>query len=130
MAMRICETCKKKGNRCLPNVNGTCKAYEPRAITWFEKLKLMDIEELASWLDKHGQVNNSPWMKQFNKMYCNKCTPEYGYATDCTGEYEWSVPCEYSWCELNDFKCKFFPDMEEAPDNKDMIKMWLQTEVE
>ena len=47
MAAQICETCKKKGNRCYCAPNSTCGAYEPRTITWFEKIKLMDIEEMA-----------------------------------------------------------------------------------
>lgn len=99
-------------------------------MTWFEKFKSMNEEELTSWLDKHVGLNGAPWVEWFEELYCHNCRLESGYMTDCTGEYEWSVLCEYSWCELNDFKCKYFPNMKEAPDNKDMIKMYLQTEVE
>ena len=35
-------------------------------------------------------------------------------------------PCSY--CELNG-NCKFFPDLDEAPDNKMIIKMWLETSI-
>lgn len=41
------------------------------------------------------------------------------------GEREF--PCSY--CELNG-NCKFFPDLDEVPDNKKIIKMWLETEIE
>lgn len=123
MAIRICETCKKKGNRCCPNANGTCESYDPRAITWFEKFKLMDIEEFTEWLDEHGRFDNSPWMKWFDKLYCSNCESIMCRYEDSNIEF----PC--AWCEL-EHKCKFFPELKESPDNKDMIKMWLQAEVE
>ena len=47
MAARICETCKKKGNRCYCAPNSTCKAYEKRTMTRFEQIKLMSVEEMA-----------------------------------------------------------------------------------
>lgn len=31
MAAQICETCKKKGNRCYCAPNSTCEAYVPKA---------------------------------------------------------------------------------------------------
>ena len=98
-------------------------------MTVFEKFKSMNIDEFTEWIDKYG-AHDSPWVEWFEKTYCYNCPSEQGYMTDNAGEYEWSVPCEYGWCELNDFKCKFFPDMEEAPDNKDMIKLWLKSEAE
>ena len=51
MAAQICETCKKKGARCYCAPNSTCSAYEERKMTRFEKIKLMDIEEMATFLD-------------------------------------------------------------------------------
>ena len=44
MAAQICETCKKKGYRCYCPPNSTCGAYEPREITWFEKIKCIGSE--------------------------------------------------------------------------------------
>ena len=36
-------------------------------------------------------------------------------------------PCSY--CELNG-NCKFFPNLDETPDNKRITKMWLESEAE
>ena len=92
-------------------------------MTGFEKFKSMNEEELASWIDKYGQFDNSPWMTWFDKLYCSNCESIICHYKDSSREF----PC--AWCEL-EHKCKFFPEMKETPDNKDMIKMWLQTEVE
>ena len=35
--------------------------------------------------------------------------------------------CEFAWCELNG-KCKFFKDMDDIPDVKQIIKMWLESD--
>ena len=40
---------------------------------------------------------------------------------------EYKFPCY--WCELEN-KCKYFLDLDEVPDNKMIIKMWLKLEVE
>ena len=40
---------------------------------------------------------------------------------------EGEFPCSY--CELNG-NCKFFPNLDETPDNKMVTKMWLESEVE
>lgn len=89
----------------------------------FEKFKLMNVDELADWIDKHGQFDNSPWMEWFDKTYCKNCESIMSSIS------KWNnieVPCSY--CELND-KCKFFPDLDYIPDNKDIIEMWLVSEV-
>ena len=89
----------------------------------YEKFKSMTIEELTDWIDKYGQFDNSPWIKWFDKTYCKNCesikrhSKQYGYNTETS----------YAYCELHD-NCKFFPDIEYIPDNKDIIKMWLETE--
>lgn len=54
MAAQICETCKKKDNRCYCAPNSTCEAYEPRASTNFEKIKLMSIEEMTGNIYKYA----------------------------------------------------------------------------
>lgn len=129
MAAQICETCKNKGCRCYCPPNSTCGAYEPRDITWFEKIKLMDIDKFAEWLDEHGQLGQSPWMEWWNENYCSQCPLENDYLHDCTGEQDYYVPAEFAWCELHN-KCKFFPEMDEEPDSKEIIKMWLESVVE
>ena len=47
MATQICETCKWEDGKCYCVPNSTCDGYEPKAITNFEKIKLMDIDEMA-----------------------------------------------------------------------------------
>ena len=98
-------------------------------MTQFENFKNMDIDALTEWLDKHGQFDGSPWNAWWNEKYCNNCPVEHGYFPDDSGEERWYVPTEFAWCEKH-FKCKFFPDMDDVPDNKDIIKMWLGTECE
>ena len=102
-------------------------------MTNFEKFTTSDIDALARFLDKHGAFNGSPWMKWFDENYCKKCEP-----IKCDSKtaqtvlrispfYCSGVTCAY--CELED-KCKFFPDLDYIPDNEDIIKMWLELEVE
>lgn len=93
-------------------------------MTIYENFKNMTINELAEWLDEHGEFSGSPWMIWFDETYCQKCKPETAYAPYLDKNME------FSWCELNDNKCKFFPDMDEVPNNKQVIKMWLESNTE
>lgn len=54
MAAQICDTCMKKGDRCYCAPNSTCEGYEPRAITNFEKIKLMSVSEMAGNIYKYA----------------------------------------------------------------------------
>lgn len=92
-------------------------------MTNFENIKAMSVEELASWLDKHGRFDNSPWIAWFDTLYCGNCEPIICHYPESKREFS----CSY--CELEG-QCKFFPDMDHVPDNEDIIKMWLQLEVE
>ncbi len=89
----------------------------------FEKLKSMSVEELAKWLDKHGQFDNSPWITWFDQKYCKNCEDIMCKYED--GEREF--PCAY--CEIHD-TCKFFPNFNYVPGNEDVVKMWLESNVE
>jgi hypothetical protein len=101
----------------------------------FEKLKSMSIEELAEWLDKYGQLDHSPWSEWFNKKYCDKCESikcKYVDAEEKLGFspfYFYGGEIECAYCEL-EHKCKFFPELDDTPDNRDTIRMWLESEVE
>ena len=130
MVAQICETCKKKGlYRCCPGPDGTCESYEKKAMSRFDEFKLMTVDQFAAWLDEYGRFDGAPWIKWFEESYCDNCPSETTYVTDCTGEYDYQVECECTWCEVNFDKCRFFPDMTETPCGKDMIKMWLESEV-
>lgn len=88
----------------------------------FDKFKSKNIDELAAWLDKYCNFEYAPWINWWEDNYCNKCPSEIGKHEDSDREME------FCWCELND-KCKFFPDMDSTPDSKQVIKMWLESEI-
>ena len=94
-------------------------------MTIFNEIQSKLIDKFAEWLDEYEMemFDGSPWMEWFNKMYCSKCD---------------SIICRYeksgkeffcSWCELHD-RCQFFPEMMEAPNNKQIIEMWLKSKTE
>jgi hypothetical protein len=99
----------------------------------FKRLQSMSIDELAEWLDKNGTFDNSPWLNSFNEKYCEKCESiECTYAEaeeklDVTPYFGHTIKCAY--CELEK-NCRFFPGLDDVPDNKEMIKMWLEEEAE
>ena len=87
----------------------------------YDEFMSKNIDELADWLDKYGDFDLSLWSKWWDKNYCSKCEP---VITDKPTAY-WDA--EYAWCELNG-KCKYFQHMKDVPDNKQVIKMWLESE--
>lgn len=93
-------------------------------MTIFENLKIKNIDEVAEWMSENCSSDDSPWWEWWDKHYCKKCesiscfVPAFGREADCT------------WCELNDNKCKFFPDMGEMPNEKEIVRMWLESECE
>ena len=89
--------------------------------TKFDIFKSMTLEQFAEWLDKYGQFDGSQWMSWFDKKYCKNCEPIMCHYEDSKNEF----PCSY--CEINN-KCKFFPNIDHAPNNKEIIKMWLESE--
>ena len=86
----------------------------------------MSIKEFSEWLDKYGSFDGSPWMDWFSTKYCNNCEDILVKYVNNSGEgFCKEFPCSY--CELNK-KCRFFQDLEETPNNKDTIEMWLENE--
>lgn len=90
-------------------------------MTIFESIKSKNIDELAEWLDEYGLYDGSPWIDWWDKKYCCKCIPELKH-NEIFGNED-----EYGWCELHK-KCKYFQDMDNIPNNKQIIKMWLENE--
>lgn len=86
-----------------------------------DKLKSKTIDEFIDWLDEYCDFENAPWVQWWDTSYCKKCPLVIGKYEDSDRELK------FAWCELHD-KCKFFPDMNEVPDNKQIIKMWLESE--
>lgn len=93
-------------------------------MTNFEYIKSKTIDELAKWLDNYGLQEHSPWSEWFDNNYCQKCDTIKQYV-DCLGR-----DLEFSYCEFNDDKCRFFPELNEIPENKQIIEMWLESECE
>ena len=99
----------------------------------FEKLKSMRIDELAEWLDQNGIIDNSPWLDDFNERYCAKCESvmcKYEDAESVVGFkpcfFDDDIECAY--CEVYK-KCRFFEDMDDVPNGKEIVKLWLESEV-
>jgi hypothetical protein len=93
----------------------------------------MDIEQLADWLDENGQFDTAPWSEWFSKKYCNNCESikcKYADAEEKLGfspytHYSGEVECAY--CELEN-KCRFFQSLDDVPNNREVIRMWLEEE--
>lgn len=92
-------------------------------MTMFDNFKNKDIDELAEWLSEHESFDDAQYWNWWDENYCNKCEPETAYLFSPDRE------SECAWCELHD-KCKFFQDMDKIPSKKEIIKMWLLSEVE
>lgn len=100
----------------------------------FEYIKSLSIDELAEWLDKHGKFDTVPWSEWFSNKYCNNCESikcKYTDAEETLGfspysYYNREIECAY--CELEK-KCRFFEELDDVPDNKEVIKLWLNEEV-
>ena len=81
----------------------------------FEKIKSMSVDELTKYFDDYMMFGCCPWDTWFDNNYCKKCESIIREGS------------EYAYCELCD-NCKFFQDMKDVPDNKQIIKMWLENE--
>ena len=93
----------------------------------------MPIDELAKWLDEHLMFDDAPHMQWFVENYCDKCESimcKYEDSEKVLGFkpfYDAEVECTY--CEIYK-KCRFFPNMDEVPDGKETVKLWLESEIE
>lgn len=99
-------------------VKSPCPYEKP--LTNYEHIKSMSVDEFTEWISKHSYSN---WLKWFDKKYCKNCPDIMCKYEDGLTEF----PCSY--CEIND-KCKFFSEKESVPNGKEIIKMWLESEVE
>lgn len=89
----------------------------------YDVFKSKNIDELARWLSKYAYTDDSPWTKWFDEKYCKQCEPEFAYIAALDRE------CECGWCEVNG-KCKFFQELDDIPNNEEIAKLWLESEVE
>lgn len=98
-------------------------------MTRYEQLTSLTIEQLAQWIDKHGQFDGSPWMSWFDENYCSKCESikikKENSKAILGFELMFADETTCSYCELYK-KCRYFQDKEETPTNVDIIQMWLE----
>ena len=90
-------------------------------MTVFDSIKNKNIDEIADWIDEHSAFDDVYW-RWWNENYCDKCEP---IKTESTNFFGYSSECAY--CELNN-NCRFFKDMKEIPNRRQVIKMWLESE--
>ena len=96
-------------------------------MTNFERLKSMSIDELTEFLDANGH-HDAVWWKWFEEEYCTKCETEKVYTNDEDGK-SMKVMHECTYCEVYG-NCRFFLEMDNTPDSKETIKLWLNEESE
>lgn len=126
-----CMSCKTKSNGV------PCKYVEIGTIpkkSNFDIIKAMSIEQLAEWLDENGMWDYSPWSTWWDQKYCQNCESVICKSEDAVKVVgprlcfsDGDVECAY--CEIYD-KCRFFPEHEDVPDSSEIIRMWLEAEVE
>lgn len=86
----------------------------------FDDFKSKNMDELAEWLVKHSG-DDASWIRWFDKKYCRNC--------DCVPMDESMPWAEYAWCEVHN-NCRFFPEMNKVPSCEQIVKLWLESEVE
>lgn len=91
-------------------------------MTIFDSIKNKNIDELVEWIDEHCNFDEALHWKWWDENYCNKCEPIIA-GTNILG-----YPQKHAYCELNG-NCKFFKDTKGIPDSKQVIKMWLESEL-
>ena len=82
----------------------------------------MNIDEFVDWLDEYGGFESSPWLKWWDETYCKNCDSVCAASPNGYGE------AEYGYCELHG-NCRYFKDLNDVPSTKQIIKMWLESEI-
>lgn len=102
-------------------------------MTRYDKFISASLEALATWIDEHGQFNGSPWMEWFNRNYCSNCEPIHIKKEDSKDVLGFDLmfvnETTCSYCEVH-HKCRYFPEYNDVISNCDIIKLWLQQEIE
>lgn len=91
-------------------------------MTVFENALTKNINEFAEWLVKYCVSDSASWWNFWDNNYCKKCESVKAYVP----AFDREVEC--AWCELNNNKCKFFPNMNAMPTEEEICKMWLESE--
>jgi hypothetical protein len=83
-------------------------------MTIFEKFKSMNIDEYAEWFAENCLNSDDPCIQWWDKTYCQNCKSII------------KDEVEYGYCELYG-KCRFFENMNNVPDHKQMVRIWLDS---
>lgn len=86
-------------------------------MTNFEYIKSLSLSQFAEWVEANVVLEDGPHIKWFDENYCMNCPP-----IDCGNTIQYC-----SFCELEEY-CKFFPEIDGAPDCYEIAKMWLEAE--
>lgn len=88
-------------------------------MTVFEKFKSMSIDDFAKWYEDK-LYEEDPCIDWWDNTYCKKCMADDSYESD---------GLSYEWCNIHG-KCKYFQELDNVPDFKQMIKIWLESEID
>lgn len=91
-------------------------------MTVFDNIKNKNIDEFAEWLDEHCNFDDALHWQWWDENYCGKCEPIE------TRTNVFGCPLDRAYCEISG-NCRFFQDMKDIPDSKQVIKMWLESEL-
>lgn len=101
-------------------------------MTEYDKFTKSTKEALAKWIADFGKHDDSPWMNWFDKTYCQKCESEIVTKDESEAklgfQFLYLNKTECSYCEVYK-ECRFFPN-KPTPEIEEIIKMWLDQEVE
>lgn len=92
----------------------------------YERIRAMSIDDLSEFLDERCSYDNDPSIEWWDRKYCGHCESVTKKYVNFSGH---ETEMEFAWCEVNG-KCKYFPELEEYPNTRQMMKMWLESEVE
>lgn len=92
-------------------------------MTNFEYIQAMPQEDFIDFLEKACSSDAGPWEEWFGNKYCNNCPPII-VSTEIS-----HAKMKCGWCEIYGF-CKFFTELGRVPNDKDVLKRWLEQEKE
>ena len=96
-------------------------------MTVYESIRSKSIDELAEWLLEFSEWKNAPWLNWFDQKHCDQCDAIKGHFINIDGTEDEHEHL-FGYCEMYD-QCKFFPEINGCPDDLQVIKMWLKSEV-
>lgn len=77
-----------------------------------DKFKSMSVDEIAEYIATNWVHDNDPTITWFDNEYCTHCQ---------------AVEEDYAYCEMYG-KCEHFLNLNRYPNNKDIVKVWLESE--